>query len=310
LLSKISAHQLDLLLPSESSSSSLEVRLEGKRLPIQLIDEAGRQAETSRAVRLQVEPALYPKPAVLEVKYQVDVVRLSGNRESQGPFYAALRPPSVRDAVLLGRTRWQIELPAGWMPVYAGGNSIAEQRWRWQGWLLTPRPTLNHVELEEWFTGSDKPLRPEDGEPGFICWQTTLSALPLIYVPERAWLLACSLIFLVLSLALLFAPFGRILFWSCLMFSALVLVSVGLLWPETFPAAVYGCEPGAYVLLLFGGVEIIRRRLYRRRVVAMPGFRRLTEPPSVVLDGHNKPRGSSTPKDPKRSSSVSSKVEA
>src|SRR5205814_1526973 len=111
LLSKVSARQLDLELPVLLTSSDLDVRIDGKRVPSHFVDENSTEQEIGKVLRLQVEPDLYRKPILLEVSYQADSGRLAGN----GWWQVTLRPPVLRNAILLGRARWQVDLPAGWI---------------------------------------------------------------------------------------------------------------------------------------------------------------------------------------------------
>src|SRR5262249_37433233 len=141
-----------------------------------------------------------------------------------------------------------------------------ERTWVRQGWLLAPRLTTTSADLERWFLGTEPPARDEEGEggvPTLVCWRSGLAPLSVTYAPQQAWLMVCSLGLLLIGFALyqLARPRepGRGLSTTWLMpaLTALVLAGavVGLLWPTALAAVLFGCEPGAAVLLVFAGVQ-------------------------------------------------------
>src|SRR5581483_8985599 len=109
--------------------------------------------------------------------------------------------------------------------------------------------------------------------------------LNLVHVPQLAWLLLCSLTFLILGLVLYFTPLPTPVFWGVLIVAALAILAVGILWPSTLAAVAYGCEPGVPILLLVVGLQWMVQRSYRRQVVFMPGFSRLKPGSSLVRTG-------------------------
>jgi hypothetical protein len=306
-LSKLSTRHLDLLFPARLTNSNLQLELDGKVPPLQILDETGRAVEFGKLVRLQVEPDLYRKPVILDVNYQVNPGRLEGNSALE----SVLHPPLLQEAVLLGRTRWQVEMPPGWMPLYPKGGFTVEQRWGWAGWLLSPRPALSNQELEQWLADPEPAAQNADREPSLLCWQTTPGSLHLVQVPQQLWLLGCSLFSLAVGLGLLFLPLSRALFWSCLGGLVVAIVVPGFLWPGTLPWIVYGCEPGALFMLLAVGLQWMLHQRYRRQVVFMPGFTRMKPGSSLArAANNNRPREQTTVDEPqaKRGSSVSSEV--
>src|SRR5262249_5422333 len=71
------------------------------------------------------------------------------------------------------------------------------------------------------------------------------------------------------------------------------LVAGAVLWPALLAPVLYGCQPGACVLVLVLGAQWMLHRRYRRRVVFMPGFTRMKAGSSLVR-GAAPPR----PRDP------------
>jgi len=97
----------------------------------------------------------------------------------------------------------------------------------------------------------------------------------------------------VLGLGLYLLPFGgqrdpatggppNRLFWPLAALFGLTAAAVGLVWPGLLGALLYGCQPGMVVLLIVLAVQWLVRERYRRRVVFLPGFRRLKTGSSMV----------------------------
>jgi hypothetical protein len=301
LLSKLSARHLDLELPVPLSSSDLDVRIDRKRVPFRFVDQSGKETEIGNVVRLWVEPDLYRKSVLLDVRYRADAGRMDGN----GPLQSTLHPPRLREAILLGTARWQVDLPAGWLPVSSRGSSSVEQRWGWLGWLPGPRPAFDGIELEQWLA-VETPEPAEEGESSLVCWQSALAPLTVLQVPQRIWLLVCSLTVLTLGLGLFLAPVARYLFWAGVVVIAVTVAAIGISSPAALPAIAYGCEPGALVLLLAVAAQWTLHQRYRRQIVFMPGFTRLKTGSSLIRGGSsNRPRDPSTMDEPpKRPSAI------
>src|SRR5262249_9076705 len=75
------------------------------------------------------------------------------------------------------------------------------------------------------------------------------------------------------------------LFWPMGAMLGLTAAAVGLVWPGLLGAILYGCQPGMVVLLIVLAVQWLVRERYRRRVVFLPGFRRLTTGASMARRG-------------------------
>jgi hypothetical protein len=299
LLSKLSARHLDVELPVLLSRSEVDVRLDGKRVPVHFV-ENGKETDIGKLLRLSVEPSLYHAPALLDVSYQTDSSRMERN----GPFHLTLQPPVLQHATLLGRVRWQIDLPAGWIAVAGRDSPSVEQRWGWSGWLLAPRPALNRTELEQWLSGTDTLASAEEGEPSLVCRQSIQGPLSLVQVPQRLWLLICSLTVLALGLGLWLAPLSRYFVWPCVAVIAIAVAAIGVASPSALPAIFYGSEPGLLVLLFAVASQWMLHERYRRQVVLMPGFTRLKTGSSIVRSGPRPRDPSTVDEPPKRPSSI------
>jgi hypothetical protein len=294
-LERLAAGTLDVELPAPVPTLQLRVRLDGRDVPRETVDEEGNRAEVGRVARLKVEPALVRSGSVLEVIYQ-----LPPGRAGNSALQTVLLPPVLRGGPGHVPTRWQLTVPAGWVTVGPEGGPGSERTWGLRGWLLAPHLALAPADLEAWLTGAG-PLPEEGGPappPSLACWRTDLGPLTLVHAPQLAWLLACSLGLVVLCLGLyeLTRPAeGQALsatwFWPALTLVALGAVVAGLLWPTALGAVVYGCEPGALVLVLVAAFQWLLHERYRRRVVFLPSFSRGRAGSSLLRGSSQRPAG-------------------
>lgn len=291
LLRQLPAEQLDLLFPVALDREQVQVTLDGVALngeEVPAAESDGRSAPT--LLRLRLPQGSLRRPAALEVNYALSSVR--------GAFLSGLQSPMqpVTIAGLLAGVPvcWQVDLPGQSVPL---SLDAGDGTWRWsrRGWLLAPRPALNAGEVERWFWGEGDPrgavLSEEEASltPGFVGWRGSLGTLTLYHVPQQAWLLACSLIALVVGLGLGQAALGsgserkRVRwFWPVLIALVLGIGVAGLVWPSVVSAFLYGAQPGLAVVLVVLGVQWLLHERYRRRVVFLPGFRRVKTGSSLV----------------------------
>lgn len=286
LLQRIPDHRLDLVFPVPLSRAAAAASLASKSVPLTFVDELGREVEVSRLARVAVDPERYRFPIVLEVTYGIGKSQDAEPLEPQG----TLRPVLLARSILLGRVRWQVELPRGELPLLLSEGYTRELRWGWQGWLWGPRPGATAAELSQWLESGWSPAGPDQAEPDLVCWKTTLGPLGVTTVPLRVWLLACSLVALGLYLALTVTALQRGFFWLIL-FGAAGAASVAvLLWPDFLAYALFGSEPGIAVILVLVGIRENLRRKAHRQVVFMPGFQRRTKGSSVTRGDGSKVR--------------------
>jgi hypothetical protein len=308
LLNQLNTGVLDIDLSTLLPRSAIEARLGSTAVPFQLIDELGREVDIGKRARLSVQPHLVHTPVVLDLHYVVDASRAEGNGFMQSTF----RPPEIQSALLVGRLRWDIHFPAGWIVVHASPPATVEQRWAWSGWLPSPQPALSSSALEQWIQNLERTLPNAGPESGISAWQTEPEPLHLVKLPQRFWLLSCSLLTMGLAFLLLFAGLSRWVFWSLLCALGLAAGATELLWPGLVSLMAYGSLPGIVVLALVVAVYGVLRHRQRRRVVLMPGFTRVKTGSSLNRANEiAKPREAPpAPEPPKRASSVSSKVGA
>lgn len=283
LIARVGARHVDLEMPAPLSGLNLEVTLDGKKVTqIQTLDVSGKVADNGTVLRLGVEPDLYTRPVILDVHYQL----APGRARSKGVFHTTLAPPEPRGDVFLGRVRWQVITPQGWMALPLGGGYGTEQRWEWHGGLLSPRPAASTADLERWLGIPHDDTAVEEGATGLVCSRAELSAFSIVLVPQQGWLLVCSIQFLVVGLCLSFMSIPRGVFWFAIALLGVGAAYLSVTWPSLVPAFVYGCEPGAAVLLIILMVQWMLHKHYHRQLVFLPGFTRVKgSASSLMRDG-------------------------
>jgi hypothetical protein len=313
---------LKVYLAGESQDPGLEVRWS-------VVTDNRQPIEGSKVVRLEIPEEVAARRFSLALSYQIPAERVQ--RESTGLLWTVLIPPQLRGDLGRFPVRFQVHLPTAWVPIYPEGGLDFEQSWGWRGWLLGPHPALGDTDLERWFwsdqdrreaggrrleeakgspESSSANLQPAGADPAsLVCRSSSLGSLCVYHVPQTAWLLLCSgtLVALGLGLYLLSFAFGRLsadggaaaselrlparLFWPLLVTLGLLLVIAILLWPGVLGPVLYGAEPGGLVLLFVLVFEGMRHQRYRRRVVFLPGFKRMKPGSSLSRAGSSATSG-------------------
>jgi hypothetical protein len=298
-LGQLAASAIDVTLPQPlfrpNPSDLKSVLIAGKAAAWRPVDEAGKEVPVSPTARVQVPAGLAGKPVVLEINYT-----LLPNRTV---LHTELRPPLLRGDPGAAPVRWQVALPPSWVPLSQDALG-PEYGWGRRGWLFALHPTVPAGEFERWFAEPDPvpPDAPTFPDPSVSVWRSSPEPLRLSYVPEQAWLLVCSLTLLIVGLALAFVSLPRAVFWGTLAALGVGALLAGLFWPGVLGAVLYGCQPGALVLLPVLGLQWLLHQRYRRQVVFLPGFTRLKAGSSLVRGG-GRPREPSTVDAPPQSPS-------
>lgn len=285
---RLNARALDIEFPAPVALLNPYLLLNGKKLPrFRTLGPNNQESESGTILRLQVEPELYPELTLLEIWYKVPAGATKGGTN----WTLTFSPPTLRAALSLGPVYWQVEAPAGWVPVYQSGNGAPGQRWVWRGGLLTPVPAAPAAPPVSAGSSPEPPANEEDFRASLASLQTALKPLDVVQAPRQLWLFACSALLLAVGLGLSFAPWLR----TYLVLSLLVLGVAGALaavWcPGTLPALLYGCEPGLAVLVVVWVVQWTLHQRYRRQVVFMPGFTRVKAGSSLIRrDSNNRPK--------------------
>jgi hypothetical protein len=290
---------LDLAFPGPPATLDMEARLDGRRIPWTPLENPSPAPEGEHLVRLRLPALPAGKGAVLEITYQL----VPGRTTDGGALRTTFRPVTLPGLLAGAPTRWQIDLPASWMPLPLDPVPASSWRWDWRGWLLAPRPAVTAGDLDQWFREgsgdrSTSALSEDEAAytPSFVCWRGAPASLTLYHVPQQTWLLACSVGLLLLGLVFYLLPVGgrqggapNRLFWPLLALCALLATAAGLIWPGLLGAILYGAQPGIAVLLFVLLVQWLVQERYRRRVVFLPGFRRLKTNSSLIRNGDATP---------------------
>jgi hypothetical protein len=317
LVSRLNTRNLDIEFPAPLALLTPELFLDGKKITrLQALPAGGQGNEAGSVLRLPIEPGLVRKPTLLEVRYRMTPALAKGGSQ----WLTTLTPPVPRGEVLLGRVRWQVELPPGEVPIYQVGGQPSEQRWLWLRGLVLPRPAATNADLERWLTagtaaaanGRESPTNGDDLRASLGCWQTVLRPVDVIHAPNQLWLFVCSALVLGLGLGLTYAPLSRWQLGAIVIGLGVAVTAAAVGRPGVVPAVLYGSEPGLVVLLVILAVRWMLQRRYRRQVVFMPGFTRLKTGSSLVRrDSNNRARGEPSTVDAptKRDSSAKQRVE-
>ncbi len=236
--------------------------------------ERGR--DEKQTLRIQAGPLLVDRPALLEVRYQL------ATAEHRSALLTSVPAPELEERAAIGLVRWRVQLPPDHLPLAA--NGVAEQSWRWQGWLQSPQPRSLAEEMGDWVGAGATGFTP--GEPGSSstpAWTFStvadLQPLQIVHAPRRMWLVACSLA--VLATGLMFCAIrSRLLLVVTVAVLAVAALSLAL--SSLLTPVLYGAQPGVCVLAGVLAVLWLRRQRWRRQVVLLPGFTRVKIGSSIV----------------------------
>lgn len=294
LLTELNAPTLRVKLPVPLAGQ-VQITL-GQKRPVWELTDNGSVA------KITVHPNLYHQPVILELTYQLARDHL----HDEGVWRTGLHAPEFVGRVIVQQVRWQVSLPNSMVPLVVGENTGSPQQWVWRGWLLTPESALTSAQLEQWLTAppsADLPVTPS-----LVLARDTLQPLYLVRVPQQFWFVLCSGLLLLLGLGLNSSALSSYTASLLMILVGLAVVLLGLFLPALLPVILYGCEPGAVVLIVVLLVQWTLQERYRRRVVFMPGFQRLKPGSSLVRTGSvHRPRDASTvdaPANPVAGSSV------
>jgi hypothetical protein len=278
LVNKLSTRHLDVEFPLPAVDCLLNVWLDKHK-----IDDWEPLEPVPNIAQIPVRPRLYHEPVVLEIEYKLP----ASFSDSKRLWRTQLWAPQFRGETFLGLIRWQVSLPYSWVAMVPGDM---DYRWGMQGWLLGPEPSVTSADLESWLTKQEAVDTP--ALVSLALSRTGQDGVELWHVSRQLWLLLCSGALLALGLTLYIVPWSRVAL-GVLAVGLLGGILVGLLWPGLVPAVVYGCEPGALVLVVLVGIQWMLQETYRRRLVFMPGFTRLKSNSSLIRSG-----GSGTRREP------------
>jgi hypothetical protein len=285
-LRQLAGSYLDIELPAPVPTLSVQIALNHRGITPDIVNELGRQTDGGTFARLRLGPDLVRQAALLDVSYQ-----LPPGRTAASPVQTTLQPPLLRGAPASVPTRWQVSVPSSRVLIAPESAAGLERTWAPSRGLLAARLSCTNADLEREFEeslstdlrgGSGQLGEQSGGTPSLVCWQDALGPIVLTHAPRLPWLLVCSLGLLISGLGLYWSArpqpgvAGRMASWLWPILAVVTLAAaVGILfWPTTFWAVVFGCEPGAVVLLLMVGFQWFLHQRYRRQIVFLPSFSR------------------------------------
>lgn len=274
-LRQIGDRNLDILMPAPVATLNAQFVFNHHKVTPELINSQGERNAGGNIARLHLPP-LYPFPeagadkrggrqtALLDVSFQSPPGRSGGS-----PLHTTLQPPQILRATTVPIC-WQVSVPANRVLIAPESGPGVERSWTRRGWLLA----ASLLEPTE--------LRHESEPAALLRWQDPEAPLVLTHAPQVAWWLVCSLGLLVAGLALYWSAWpqtndgGRpaVWFWPLLAVLTLAATVAALFWPTMLCAILYGCEPGAVVLLAVLIVQWLMHQRYRRQIVFLSSFDR------------------------------------
>jgi hypothetical protein len=314
-LARLRGPTLDLELPVSSANlNNLRIALRSAEeagsiaeLRWEPVDNTGSRLGSSKILRVDLDPYVIRKQAVLEIAFQFSGAPSGTSRNS---WTTRLQPVTVRGDLGTCEVIWTISLPASWLPLLRGsgtggigdgGDMGDDMGWGLRGFLLGPQSVRSRASLERWIQ-SDGPLTDlaptNGGDPSLIIHGAGLEPVRVIHVPQQLWLLACSVALFAWVIGLwLAAKRGRAWFLAVLVPVLLAVAALAVFLPGLFAALVYGVQPGALVVGVLFLLQWAVQRRYRRQIVFMPGFQRMKPGSSLIRSSKQRLRHESSTKD-------------
>jgi hypothetical protein len=303
LLNPAGVRHLDIEFPASPMALSVKIGIGGLPANWGLVeDQAPRPiaADPAHVARVPLGPRQLRKPTILDVWYQIAPGQIGGPSPGWtrilGPLQTVLYAPRLCEQTVRGSVRWQVVMPADWVPLRDDGSLPTDLTWVWRGWLAGTRPTTSASDLENWLAeeqervpagGSQAELgNQEGGYASVVSWRTDWEPLTIRHAPQQLWLMSCSIGLLAVAWGLYLARTQHVLFWLLLTGLCAGVLAVGLSWSGTLSALLYGCQPGIAALLVVGAMQWLLHRRYRRQVEFLPSFKRVkTGGSSVIPNG-------------------------
>jgi hypothetical protein len=279
-LQRLASDTLDIELPAPVRALALRARLDKRDVLPEVLDDSGRPSEAGRVARLRLSMDIAGTSSLLELRYQLSPGRALANAGDAGPLATLLVPPVVRDCPGPVPICWQVRVPAAWVVLSPESGPGVERTLAWRGRL----PAL---QLRTPSLGPDaEEASPDEAAPlDVLCFHADVAPLLIAHVPQQAWLLACSLLCVVLGLVLLGLRTqeskGR---WRGMIGFVLLaaLAATAILRPAILAAILYGCEPAVVVLVVVLFVQWLLHERRRRQVVFLPNFSRKRSGSSLI----------------------------
>jgi hypothetical protein len=281
VVSKANADAIEVEFPADIKLCKPTVRFGDHGISWQPVDG------NDRAIRVPL--AAGGVPLVLEIGYLLP----KATQEGRVFGLVTLVPPVLGAPVR--HLRWHVNLPAGdvvAMPLTPGARP--EYRWALSRWLLSPEPAAADADLEAWLLGNGAggDTRPH----GLTFFPAGQEPQRVYFVPRLLWLVAVSVLAVVVFLVVYFLRLSRALLVALVGLAVVAGLALALTWPALLVALCYGAEPGLVVVVLVLLLLWVWQERYRRQLVFIPGFTRLQAGSSLIRNGKSsrRPREAST----------------
>ena len=233
---------LKFALPSSAVANSVDIRVDGERVA------AKQGADASYSVPL--DSRAERDQHTVEIAY--DLPRETG-------ISLNLVPPRFGDNLRVGNTYWQVVLPKHEHVVIGPRNYGAEFTWGWQGYFWGREPRLEQFDLETWAGAAPHSPLPTSTNRYLYSTLGAPTALHVRVAPRWSIVLAASGLALVAGLALVYVP--RLRRAGLLWVAAIILIAVGVIYPEPTLMLLQAASLGALLTLVAG---VLKRSLARR----------------------------------------------
>ena len=238
--------QLRLSVPGGVAADEVEILLDGERV-------TARPTGNGQLL-INLSPDANHRDHVLEVSLHTSGPPVRGQM--------TLEVPSLGPDVWVRRLYWQLVLPSNEHVFVSPQGFTPEYAWDWDGYAWGRKPLLSESELADWVTGYNG--AGTFAHPGAN--QYLFSSLgPVenceLRTADRTWIVLCaSGAALVLGLLLIYVPVSR--HPATLLATAMVLLCVGMLYPEPMLLVAQAASLGLALTLIAG---LLQRSVVRRR---------------------------------------------
>ncbi|MCS7167303.1 MAG: hypothetical protein RMI91_11460 [Gemmatales bacterium] len=263
-LTRLSTNQLSCRLPR--GAQLVEVKVNG-----QVVSPEGNAVQEGQPYwHLRIEPAALAKPILLEVTYRLSV---------PWSILVELAPSRWQPEIEIGLTRWGLELPHTWRPVYVRTSATAEQAWTWRvddwrfwNWWQFPVQSNARDRLEHWLTTGREHVSQESILGTWYTWQQPgmLDEIQVIVMAWQMWMLVCSFLAVALGAVWLYGPRWSRRTSLGLVLALLAALAVFNTW--TFLTLLAGAWPGMLVSAAFVAVIELQRWWWEKRLEWLAGF--------------------------------------
>jgi hypothetical protein len=272
---QVAEPDLDVLMPAPVETLKARFFFNHHQLTPIFVNDKGEISGSGSIARLHLPRLDLPsglggekggsrQPVLLEIAFTSQP-----GGSGAGPLHTTLQPPQILRSTAVP-TCWQVAVPPSRVLIAPESATGVERTWTRHGWLLAAS-----------LSGPPE-LRSDDEPAALVCWQDDSERIVLTHASQFAWLLVCSLGLLVIGWGLYWSVVPQanaavrptVRFLPIVALVTLAITVTALFWPTVLCAVVYGCEPGAVVLMAIVALRWLMHKRYRRQIVFLPSFSR------------------------------------